>query len=96
MRDHESGEYAEVVELARQYFARGDLFEVVSSQTFVEPSPEPPSELFRRLKEQNPSPYGFLINLGQAEWLVGASPEMYVRVEGDRVETCPISGTIAR
>ena len=95
-RDHESGEYAGVVELARQYFARGDLFEVVSSQTFVEPSPEPPSELFRRLKEQNPSPYGFLINLGQAEWLVGASPEMYVRVEGDRVETCPISGTIAR
>ena len=96
MRDHESGEYAEVVDLARQYFARGDLFEVVSCQTFVEPSPEPPSELFRRLKEQNPSPYGFLINLGQAEWLVGASPEMYVRVEGDRVETCPISGTIAR
>ena len=96
IRDHERGEYAEVVELAREYFARGDLFEVVSSQTFIEPSPEPPSELFRRLKEQNPSPYGFLINLGQAEWLVGASPEMYVRVEGDRVETCPISGTIAR
>ena len=96
IRDHESGEYAGVVDLAREYFARGDLFEVVSSQTFIEPSPEPPSELFRRLKEQNPSPYGFLINLGKAEWLVGASPEMYVRVEGDRVETCPISGTIAR
>ena len=95
-RDHERGAYAGVVELAREYFARGDLFEVVSSQTFVEPSPEPPSELFRRLKEQNPSPYGFLINLGESEWLVGASPEMYVRVEGDRVETCPISGTIAR
>ncbi|HAA65224.1 MAG TPA: anthranilate synthase component I [Acidimicrobiaceae bacterium] len=95
-RDHEKGAYAGVVELAREYFARGDLFEVVSSQTFVEPSPEPPSELFRRLKEQNPSPYGFLINLGESEWLVGASPEMYVRVEGDRVETCPISGTIAR
>ena len=95
-RDHDRGEYARIVETAREYFARGDLFEVVSSQTFVEPSPEPPSELFRRLKEQNPSPYGFLINLGQSEWLVGASPEMYVRVEGDRVETCPISGTIAR
>lgn len=95
-RDHSPGEYSQAVEVAREYFSRGDLFEVVSSQTFVEPSPEPPSELFRRLKEQNPSPYGFLINLGQAEWLVGASPEMYVRVEGDRVETCPISGTIAR
>ncbi|MGY9073589.1 MAG: anthranilate synthase component I [Acidimicrobiales bacterium] len=95
-RDHEEGGYAQGVKVAREYFARGDLFEVVTSQTFVEPSPEPPSELFRRLKEQNPSPYGFLINLGENEWLVGASPEMYVRVEGDRVETCPISGTIAR
>jgi anthranilate synthase len=36
------------------------------------------------------------MNLGEAEYLVGASPEMYVRVDGDRVETCPISGTIAR
>jgi anthranilate synthase len=95
-RDHEEGGYAQGVRVAREYFARGDLFEVVTSQTFVEPSPEPPAELFRRLKEQNPSPYGFLINLGADEWLVGASPEMYVRVEGDRVETCPISGTIAR
>jgi anthranilate synthase len=59
-------------------------------------SPRPPSELFRRLREWNPSPYGFLISLGEAEYLVGASPEMYVRVDGDRVETCPISGTIAR
>ena len=91
-RDHAPGSYAKAVELAREYFAKGDLFEVVSSQTFSEPSPEPPSELFRRLKEQNPSPYGFLINLGKNEWLVGASPEMYVRVEGDRVETCPIIG----
>ncbi len=55
-----------------------------------------PAELFRRLRERNPSPYGFLLNLGEAEYLVGASPEMYVRVDGDRVETCPISGTIAR
>ncbi len=95
-RDHEEGGYAQGVKEAREYFARGDLFEVVTSQTFVEPCPEPPSELFRKLKEQNPSPYGVLINLGHDEWLVGASPEMYVRVEGDRVETCPISGTIAR
>ena len=101
-RDHEPGGYAAGVRAAREYFARGDLFEVVASQMFSEPCEVPPSELFRRLKVQNPSPYGFLINLGPAgaaergEWLVGASPEMYVRVEGDRVETCPISGTIAR
>jgi anthranilate synthase len=82
--------------VARESFRRGDLFEVVPSQTFFAGSPRPPSEVFRRLREWNPSPYGFLINLGQAEYLVGASPEMYVRVDGDRVETCPISGTIAR
>jgi anthranilate synthase len=84
------------VRQAREAFKRGDLFEVVPGQTLFEPCPDPPSELFRRLRERNPSPYGFLINLGDAEYLVGASPEMYVRVEGDRVETCPISGTIAR
>ena len=95
-RDHEPGGYAQGVKVAREAFARGDLFEVVPGQTFIEACPDPPSELFARLKERNPSPYGFLINLGQDEWLVGASPEMYVRVEGDRVETCPISGTIAR
>jgi len=94
--DHEPGEYAALVRVARQAFERGDLFEVVPGQTFFEPCPAPPSELFRRLRESNPSPYGFLMNLGEREYLVGASPEMYVRVDGDRVETCPISGTIAR
>jgi anthranilate synthase len=94
--DHAPGEYAAMVRHARESFKRGDLFEVVPGQTFFEASPVPPSELFVRLRERNPSPYGFLMNLGDAEYLVGASPEMYVRVDGDRVETCPISGTIAR
>jgi anthranilate synthase len=94
--DHAPGEYAAVVRVAREAFKRGDLFEVVPGQTFFEPCPSPPSELFLRLRERNPSPYGFLMNLGEAEYLVGASPEMYVRVDDDRVETCPISGTIAR
>lgn len=94
--DHEPGEYAALVEVAKEAFRRGDLFEVVPGRTFFEPCPVAPSEIFRRLRERNPSPYGFLINLGRREYLVGASPEMYVRVEGDRVETCPISGTIAR
>jgi anthranilate synthase len=94
--DHAPGEYAAQVRVAREAFRRGDLFEVVPSQTFSEPCPAPPSELFRRLRERNPAPYGFLLSLGEDEWLVGASPEMYVRVEGRRVETCPIAGTIAR
>jgi anthranilate synthase len=94
--DHAPGEYAASVEVAKESFRRGDLFEVVPGQRFTEPCEHQPSELFRRLRERNPAPYGFIISLGEAEWLVGASPEMYVRVEGDRVETCPISGTIAR
>jgi anthranilate synthase len=94
--DHEPGAYAAIVRLAREAFTRGDLFEVVPGQTFFEPCPSAPSELFLRLRERNPAPYGFLMNLGEAEYLVGASPEMYVRVDDDRVETCPISGTIAR
>lgn len=94
--DHRPGEYAEGVAVAKQAFVRGDLFEVVPGQTFTEGCGASPAELFRRLRERNPSPYGFLINLGEDEYLVGASPEMYVRVEGRRVETCPISGTIAR
>lgn len=94
--DFEPGEYAKCVHVAKESFLRGDLFEVVPGQTFYEPCLAPPSEIFRRLRERNPSPYGFFLNLGENEYLVGASPEMYVRVTGQRVETCPISGTIAR
>jgi anthranilate synthase len=57
--------------------------------------------VFHRLRQANPAPYGALINLGEGEFLVSASPEMFVRVEKTtegrrRIETCPISGTIAR
>ena len=94
--DHKPGQYADCVRKAIEAFARGDLFEVVPGQTFFSLCPAPPSEVFRRLQKRNPSPYGALINLGDNEYLVAASPEMYVRVEGKRIETCPISGTIAR
>jgi anthranilate synthase len=55
-----------------------------------------PPVFFQRLRETNPAPYEFMFNLGDGEYLVGASPEMFVRVTGDRVETCPIAGTIKR
>jgi anthranilate synthase len=95
--DHAPGKYAASVATAVEYFRRGDLFEVVPGQTFYERPTAPPSAISRRLQEINPSPYGFIFNLGEDEYLVGASPEMYVRVtNGRRVETCPISGTIRR
>ncbi|HTL89601.1 MAG TPA: anthranilate synthase [Leptolyngbya sp.] len=93
--DHAPGEYEQQVENALDYFRRGDLFEVVPSQSFFKQCQSLPSDLFRTLMQINPSPYGFLFNLG-GEYLIGASPEMFVRVEGKRVETCPISGTIRR
>lgn len=93
--DHQPGEYEEQVTKALEYFRRGDLFEVVPSQNFFKHCTKSPTQLFRILKEINPSPYGFIFNLG-GEYLIGASPEMFVRVDGRRVETCPISGTIRR
>jgi anthranilate synthase len=94
--DHGSGEYAALVERAKRAFVRGDLFEVVCGQLLADACAEAPSTVFHRLRQANPAPYGALINLGEGEFLVSASPEMYVRVEGRRIETCPISGTIAR
>jgi anthranilate synthase len=94
--DHQKGEYREVVEKARKAFAKGDLFEAVPGQLFGEPCERSPAETFRRLCRINPAPYGALINLGDGEFLVSASPEMFVRSDGHRVETCPISGTIGR
>ncbi len=94
--DHAPGEYQATVETARAAFARGDLFEAVPGQLFAEPCERTPAEVFQRLCRINPSPYGGLVNLGDGEFLVSASPEMFVRSDGRRIETCPISGTIAR
>lgn len=94
--DHSEGEFAEQVERALEYFRSGDLFEVVPGQMFYEPCTDSPAEVFSRLQKANPAPYGALMNLGEQEYLVAASPEMFVRVDGREIETCPISGTIAR
>ena len=79
----------------RRGMKQGDFYEVVLRQTFSAPFGGSPSRLFERVQQASPSPYEFLLQLGD-EQLVGASPEMFVRVEGARVETCPISGTARR
>lgn len=93
--DHQPEEYMANVEAVREGMRRGDYYEVVLRQTFSTPYSGNASELFERLQLASPSPYEFLLQLG-GEQLVGASPEMFVRVEGRRVETCPISGTARR
>jgi anthranilate synthase len=93
--DPRPGAFESIVEQARERFARGDLFEVVPSHVF-HGACDSPAAFYEGLRQRNPAPYEFFLNLGEDEYLVGASPEMYVRVTGDRVETCPIAGTIAR
>uniref|UniRef100_Q02AD7 Anthranilate synthase n=1 Tax=Solibacter usitatus (strain Ellin6076) TaxID=234267 RepID=Q02AD7_SOLUE len=93
--DHTPEEYMANVEKVREGMRRGDYYEVVLRQTFRTPFSGKASELFRRVQTASPSPYEFLLQFGE-EQLVGASPEMFVRVEGARVETCPISGTAQR
>ncbi|BAZ70873.1 anthranilate synthase (plasmid) [Fischerella sp. NIES-4106] len=93
--EYAPGEYANQVHKAFDYFRKGNYFEVVLSQSFFETCKESPVKLFQKLQQINPSPYGFIFNLG-GEYLIGASPEMFVRVEGRRIETCPISGTTKR
>ena len=93
--DMSDEDYARMVDVARGRMKVGDIFEVVLSRTFAAAFKGAPSVLFRTMQRVNPSPYEFLIQLGD-EQLVGASPEMFVRVEGRRVESCPISGTVRR
>jgi anthranilate synthase len=93
--DHTPEEYMANVEVVREGMRRGDYYEVILKQTFRTPYSGKASDLFARMQRANPSPYEFLIQFG-GEQLVGASPEMFVRVEGERVETCPISGTARR
>ena len=96
----EPGSYSHVVAQAKEKFRRGDLFEVVPGHRFYSRCSSP-ARFYELLRERNPAPYEFFFNLGEDEYLVGASPEMFVRVSGEpgtgqRVETCPISGTIRR
>jgi anthranilate synthase len=93
--DHTREEYCANVERVREGMRQGDYYEVVLRQTFHAPFSGKASELFERVQKASPSPYEFLLQFGD-EQLVGASPEMFVRIEGRRVETCPISGTAPR
>ena len=93
--DHRPEEYMANVETVREGMRRGDYYEVVLRQTFRAPYSGKASELFERVQHASPSPYEFLLQFGE-EQLVGASPEMFVRIEGRRIETCPISGTAQR
>ncbi len=93
--DHTPEEYIANVETVREGMRQGDFYEVVLRQSFRTPYTGKASELFVKMQQASPSPYEFLVQLGD-EQLIGASPEMFIRSEGPRIETCPISGTARR
>ena len=93
--DHRPEEYMAKVETVREGMRQGEYYEVVLRQTFQANFSDSPSRLFERIQHASPSPYEFFLQLGD-EQLIGASPEMFVRVEGSRIETCPIAGTARR
>lgn len=87
--------YLAAVETAKDYIRRGDIFQVVPSQRWTLDFPTPPFALYRALRRTNPSPFMFYFNFGGFQ-VVGASPEILVRVFDDEVTIRPIAGTRPR
>src|SRR5581483_6060007 len=85
-------EYERRVLKAKEYIAAGDIFQVVPSQRFSRPVSVDSFTIYRALRTINPSPYMFYVRTPEGE-LVGASPELLVRVEDGQVTTHPIAGT---
>ena len=88
-------EYGATVERAKEYILAGDVFQVVPSQQFQRTSDVNPLTLYRVLRALNPSPYMYLLDSGIHQ-IVGASPEMLMRVHDGVVSTRPIAGTRPR
>ncbi len=88
-------EYAILVDKAREHMLVGDIFELVLRRRYFAKYNGSSSLLFKKMIEINPSPYQFFCQFND-EQLIGTSPEMFVRVTKNRVESCPISGTIKR
>ncbi|MCK4331566.1 MAG: aminodeoxychorismate synthase component I [Dehalococcoidia bacterium] len=87
--------YMKAVDRVRQYIAAGDVFQVNISQRFKTDLTVPPYELYRRLRQINPAPFASYLNFDEVT-IIGASPERFLRVDGDWVETRPIKGTRPR
>ncbi|MDT8902878.1 anthranilate synthase component I family protein [Anaeroselena agilis] len=88
-------DYIAAVNQAKEHIAAGDIFQAVLSRPFRRPLTTEPFHLYRRLRHLNPSPYMFYLNFGSRQ-LVGASPEMLVKLRDGQVYTCPIAGTRPR
>jgi para-aminobenzoate synthetase component 1 len=88
-------EYMKAVNRVREYIAAGDVFQVNLSQRFEADLKIPPYELYKRLRTVNPAPFASYLNFPGVA-IVGASPERFLKVQSDLVETRPIKGTRPR
>lgn len=84
--------YKDAVNKAKEYIKAGDIFQVVPAQRWTQDFPLPPFALYRSLRRTNPSPFMFFFNFGGFQ-VVGASPEILVRVFGKEITIRPIAGT---
>jgi anthranilate synthase component 1 len=87
--------YEKAVLKAKEYIKAGDIFQVVPSQRFETKISVEPFEIYRALRLINPSPYMYFLRYGDAV-IAGTSPEVMVRLEGDRIDLRPIAGTRRR
>ncbi|MEP3298798.1 MAG: anthranilate synthase component I [Pseudoruegeria sp.] len=87
--------YKSAIEKAKDYIRAGDIFQVVPSQRWTQDFPLPPFSLYRSLRRTNPSPFMFYFNFGGFQ-IIGASPEILVRVFDREVTIRPIAGTRKR
>ena len=83
------------VDVAKERIAAGDIYQIQISRRWAGTLPTDPFEVYRALRRINPSPYQFFLRTREAD-ILGASPEMLVRVRGGEIETRPIAGTYPR
>ena len=88
--------FEEAVRRAKEYIAAGDIFQVVLSRRATRRTPAQPFDIYRALRRVNPSPYMFYLELPDGLRLIGSSPEVLVRLEGETIETRPLAGTRPR
>ncbi len=98
--NHTQGTYEDMVRTAKEHIAAGDIFQVVPSQRFTRETHVEPFDVYRAVRRLNPSPYMFFFDFGIVDdeplFLVGSSPEMFVRLEGRTASLRPIAGTRPR
>lgn len=91
----EKDDYIKAVGLVKNYIEEGDVMQVVLAQDFSQDFQNDPFDLYRALRQLNPSPYMYYLDLDECQ-IVGASPEILIRLEEDRVTLRPIAGTRRR